>query len=76
MYYLDRIQVPVSIHHGEDDELVPPEWSDELCRRLRFLGKTVECFSYPNELHTFIGYGGIELLDRSVAFFEQYLGSP
>lgn len=76
VYYLDRIGVPVSIHHGEQDELVPPEWSDELCRRLRFLGKTVECYRYPNELHTFIGFGGIELIDRTVTFFEEHMGEP
>lgn len=76
VYYLDRISVPVSIHHGEQDELVPPEWSDDLCQRLRFLGKTVECYRYPNELHTFMGFGGIELIERSVAFFEQYLSGP
>lgn len=73
VYYLDRIQVPLSIHHGEEDELVPPEWSEKLCQRMRFLGKTVECYRYPNEQHTFIGFGGIELVQRSVEFFERYL---
>lgn len=73
VYFLDRIRVPLSIHHGEADELVPPEWSEQLCTRMRFLGKTVECYSYPNEQHTFIGYGGIELMDRAAAFFDTYL---
>ncbi len=76
VYYLDRIGVPLSIHHGEADELVPPEWSDELCQRMRLLGKTVECFRYPNEQHTFIGFGGIELMERAVDFFDRYLATP
>lgn len=73
VFYLDRVQVPVSIHHGEEDELVPPEWSADLCLRLEFLGKQVECFTYPDELHTFIGFGGIVLMERVTEFFDQHL---
>ena len=76
IYYLDRIQAAVSIHHGAADELVPPEWSDDLCFRLTDLGKTVECFTYPSEPHTFIGFGGILLIDRAVAFFSQQFSDP
>ena len=75
VYYLEGIQAAISIHHGEEDKLVPPEWSEDLCRRLTALGKSVECFSYPNEPHTFIGFGGIQLIERAVALFEEYLGS-
>lgn len=74
--YLDGIQAAVSIHHGADDRLVPPEWSEDLCRRLTALGKTVECFSYPGEPHTFIGYGSVQLIERSVAFYQEHLRSP
>lgn len=75
-YYLNDIQAAVSIHHGEDDRLVPPEWSDDLCQRLTALGKIVECFSYPGEPHTFIGFGSIELIERAVAFYQEHLGPP
>jgi len=74
--YLERIQAPVSIHHGGADELVPPEWSDELCLRLSTLGKTVECYTYPAEPHTFIGFGGIELIERAVDFFRLTFSDP
>ena len=74
--YLDRIQAPVSIHHGSLDEQVPPGWSDELCLRLSTLGKTVECYTYPAEPHTFIGFGGIELIERAVAFFRLNFSDP
>ncbi len=75
-YYLNEIQAAVSIHHGEEDKLVPPEWSEDLCLRLTALGKTVECFSYPNEPHTFIGFGGIQLIERAVDFYQKYLVTP
>jgi len=74
--YLDGIEAAVSIHHGAADRLVPPEWSEDLCRRLTELEKIVECFSYPGEPHTFIGYGSLQLMDRSVTFFQEHLGSP
>jgi dipeptidyl aminopeptidase/acylaminoacyl peptidase len=76
VFYLDGVTAAVSIHHGEEDELVPPEWSEDLCRRFRALGKHVECFTYPNESHTFIGFGGIQLIDRTVEFYGEHLSSP
>ena len=76
VYYLENIQAAVSVHHGEEDALVPPEWSDDLCRRLNALGKTVECYSYPNEPHTFVGFGGIQLIKRAVALYDEHLGAP
>lgn len=70
--FYDRISVPVSIHHGDIDETVPPAWSTELCSSLENLGKSVECFSYRNMPHTF--YGSLDglLIQRSIEFFERY----
>jgi dipeptidyl aminopeptidase/acylaminoacyl peptidase len=70
--YLDRISVPVSIHHGDIDETVPPAWSDELCALLQSKGKSVECFSYHNMPHTFYGSLDDLLIQRSVEFFQRY----
>ncbi|MGA9533569.1 MAG: alpha/beta fold hydrolase [Anaerolineales bacterium] len=71
--HLDRIEAAVSIHHGEDDQTVPPEWSADLCQRLTDLGKSVECSSYPGMPHTFYGDSERELLDSSVEFFNRNL---
>jgi dipeptidyl aminopeptidase/acylaminoacyl peptidase len=70
--YYDRISVPVSIHHGDIDETVPPAWSDELCALLQSKGKSVECFSYHNLPHTFYGSLDDLLIQRSIEFFQQY----
>ncbi len=70
--YLDRISVPVSIHHGDIDETVPPAWSTELCSLLQNLGKSVECFSYHNMPHTFYGSLDNLLVQRSIEFFQRY----
>ena len=71
IYHLEGIKAAVSIHHGQQDDVVPPEWSDELCRLLNELGKTVECFQYPSMPHTFYGQGEQLLMDRTLEFFAQ-----
>ena len=70
--FYDRISVPVSVHHGDIDEVVPPAWSTELCALLQSLGKSVECFSYPNMPHTFYGSLDELLIQRSIEFFQRY----
>jgi dipeptidyl aminopeptidase/acylaminoacyl peptidase len=73
IYHLARIAAAVSVHHGELDGTVPPEWSAELCQRLEGLGKAVECFSYPGQPHTFQGEGDQLFMRRVIEFFDRYL---
>jgi dipeptidyl aminopeptidase/acylaminoacyl peptidase len=72
--YLDLIQAAISIHHGDSDTEVPVEWSEDLCERLKGLGKQVECFIYPGQPHTFIGEGDDIFIDSMIDFFNQELG--
>ena len=71
-FYLDRIQAAVSIHHGTED-ILPPEWSEELCHVLKDAGKTVECFTYNQMPHTFYGKKDQLLINHSVRFFREHL---
>lgn len=73
IYYLDRIQAAVSIHHGLSDQLVPLKWSLDLCSKLQDLGKSVECFTYKDEPHTFYGEGDALFIRRTIEFFNRYL---
>jgi dipeptidyl aminopeptidase/acylaminoacyl peptidase len=73
VYHLERVRSAVSIHHGERDETVPLEWSLDLCERLQTLGKTVECFNYPEQPHTFQGEGDQLFVQRVEAFFDVHL---
>ncbi|MDA1329629.1 MAG: alpha/beta fold hydrolase [Chloroflexi bacterium] len=68
-YFYKRIAVPVSIHHGDIDAVVPLQWSVDLCQRLLDLGKDVECFTYHNMPHTFYGDNDNLLIQRSIEFF-------
>lgn len=73
VYFFDRIQAAVAIHHGDEDTEVPPVWSAETCRRLVDLGVDVECFTYPGQPHTFYGDSDVLFIQRTVDFFNRYL---
>jgi dipeptidyl aminopeptidase/acylaminoacyl peptidase len=73
IFHLNRIRAAVSIHHGAADDVVPLEWSQDLCQRLQALEKPVECFTYPGQPHTFQGEGDQRFIQRVIAFFDRYL---
>ena len=73
IYFLDQISAAVSIHHGAADEIVPLEWSQDLCTRLTDLGKSVECFTYSGMPHTFNGEGEQLFKQRVIEFFNREL---
>lgn len=73
IHYLDRIQSAVSIHHGANDADVPLEWSRDLCARLESLEKSVECFTYSGQPHTFRGEGEELFNMRVVQFYDRVL---
>jgi dipeptidyl aminopeptidase/acylaminoacyl peptidase len=73
--HLDRIEAPVSIHHGSADDQVPPWWSDDLCTHMQELGKDVECHVYEGQPHTFVGQGDALFQQRVVDFFRKHLAN-
>lgn len=73
VYYLDRLNAAVSIHHGDVDDQVPVAWSEDLCVRLQELGKTVECFTYPGAPHTFRGDADRLFIERTLDFYGRFL---
>ena len=73
---LDRIEAVVSLHHGDNDATVPPEWSADLHARLAALGKPVEFHAYPGQPHTFVEDGHALLVERAIAFFRSTLLGP
>jgi dienelactone hydrolase len=71
--YLGRETAPISIHYGEKDTVVPPQWAVSLCGTLTKLGKTVECIAYPDQPHTFQNSGDTKFIANSTHFFEENL---
>lgn len=76
VYDLRVIDAPFSIHHGFDDETVSPAWTETICNTLEELGKEYECYFYEGQPHTFLRSGSSDalLIQRTVEFFDQYLG--
>jgi dienelactone hydrolase len=73
IYHYEDIQTPLSVHHGDADPTVPPEWSTELCEKMQALGKRIECFNYPGQVHIFSGESNRLLIERAVEFFNREL---
>lgn len=73
MSYLAYIHAPVSIHHGDLDNDVPPRFSARLARELRAAGKEVDYFTYPGQAHWFNGQSNALFLQRMVEFFDKHL---
>jgi len=73
--YLDRVAMPVMIHHGTADDQVPHQWSVELTTALREAGKDVTFYSYEGEPHTFLGPTFNLFMSRNIAFFDEHLRS-
>ncbi len=69
--FIDRWIAPVAVHHGTGDEIVPPEWSAELCAELTARRHPVACFEYKNYPHNFYGPAETLLIDRTVRFFNE-----
>ncbi|MCB8976128.1 MAG: alpha/beta fold hydrolase [Ardenticatenaceae bacterium] len=71
IYFLDRINTPISIHHSEADETVPIAWSQDLCVALRAMNKPVECYTYYATPHTFRGEADALFMERVAQFFNE-----
>lgn len=70
--YLDRVDVPVQIHHGTADQTCPLKWSKATAGALRGAGKEVRLFTYPGEPHRFDDDWPL-LMRRTVDFFHARL---
>jgi uncharacterized protein len=72
VYFLNRIQTAVAVHHGSADAVTPVTWSQELCQQLQMLAKRVECYVYQGQPHTFRGDAERLFLQRVIAFMQQH----
>jgi len=76
LFYLDRVNTPLLILHGELDRAVPYQQADEVFVGLRRLGKEVEYARYEGEEHVPSRWSYANQLDffnRMVAWFDKHL---
>jgi dipeptidyl aminopeptidase/acylaminoacyl peptidase len=74
IYQVESVQRPVLIFHGLEDEVVPPQASEEWVAALRRAGKTFEYKTYAGEAHGFLKRSTqLDFLRRMERFLDWYL---
>jgi uncharacterized protein len=71
--YLDRVEVPVLIHHGDADTITPLEWARDIETGLIDAGKHVEMHGYEGAGHSFQGYYFELMMQRTLDFFDEHV---
>ena len=75
-FYLDRVQTPILLIHGDEDSSVPSFLGDEIFVALRRLGKTAEYVKYEREGHEYSAFANqLDVARRMLRWFELYLRS-
>lgn len=73
--YLDRLAVPVILHHGLADQGARYAWSERLAARLLAAGKPFRFHGYATDQHFFVGELQRQAVARDVAFFRDHAGA-
>lgn len=69
--YLDKINGPIELHQGTDDEEVPVTWSNELVEKLEKFEKDVEYFTYPGADHNLMPTGWNPAVIHAAEFYRK-----
>jgi dipeptidyl aminopeptidase/acylaminoacyl peptidase len=70
--YLDRVAVPIQIHHGTADPVCPVRWSEATARALRAQDGDVSLYEYSGEDHRF-DRSWARFMHRAVTFLRAEL---
>lgn len=70
--YFDRIDDPIMIHHGSNDETCQLAWSERATNQMKALNKDVTLHVYEGEQHAFGPQWELSM-QRSVDFFKNNL---
>lgn len=71
--YFDRVDDPLLVHHGTDDDTCPIAWSTDIVDTLEDQGKDVTFRRYQGSGHTFEGAAWQRSIERTVDFFDEHL---
>ena len=74
LYHVENVRKPMLILHGLEDDIVPPEASEEWVAALRLHNKTFEYKTYAGEPHGFLRRKNqLDAWQRLERFFDWYL---
>ena len=71
--YFDRIEVPLQMHHGTDDESCPISWAYTTRDLLESAGVRQRLWVYDGEQHAFGPQWDLSIR-RVIGFLERHLG--
>jgi dipeptidyl aminopeptidase/acylaminoacyl peptidase len=69
---LDRVDVPVQVHHGDADVVCPVGWSRATVAAMRTSGVRVDYREYAGEGHAF-GEAWQPMVQRSASFLDAHV---
>ena len=70
--YVSDLSGPLQLHHGTEDEDVPLAFSIRLAEEVRAVGGIADLYTYEGDNHNISRYF-TTAMDRTIAFFDQYL---
>ncbi len=70
--YVSDLSGPLQLHHGTNDEDVPLAFSIRLAEEVRDAGGIADLYTYEGDNHNISQYFTLAM-DRTIAFFDQYL---
>ena len=74
MHHVDRIQAPLLLAHGADDDRVPVAHARMMVQALQEAGKDVEYLEFAREPHGFVAEGDrVRFYERLADFFATHL---
>jgi uncharacterized protein len=73
LYFVDHVSAPISLHQGDIDTQVDPQWAIRWRDRLQAAGKQVEFYWYPGQGHNFTELGWGVISPRTIEFYDSFL---
>ncbi len=74
VHEMANVRAPILLIHGLEDDVVPPQASEEWAEALRRHDKTYEYVTYAGEPHGFLRYETeMDWMRRTERFFDWYL---
>lgn len=72
--FFDKINAPLAIHQGTNDDSVPVKWSNQLVAELEKLNKDVEYFIYAGSDHNLVPGDWNSAVSRAINFWVLDMG--
>lgn len=71
--FLDTVDIPIIMHHGDEDNICPLRWANEIRERLVSHGKHVDFHLYPDAGHVFRDDSFDVMIERTDRFFRTHM---